>query len=112
MQAVPRLPCAATFDLQASLLAQLINTSRPSCLQELSPKQYWEELMAVVTYWMAQESAATTGTVSVLRQACHIRDFADLISDNMQCQTALLSSTSAVVTWRPHLFTAAGMLDA
>ena len=40
-------------------------------LQELSPKQYWEELMAVVTYWMAQESAATTGTVSVLRQVRH-----------------------------------------
>ena len=57
--------------MHASQLAQVPTESNwLSCfwLQELSPKQYWEELMAVVTYWMAQESAATTGTVSVLRQ--------------------------------------------
>jgi hypothetical protein len=32
--------------------------------------------MAVVTYWMAQESAATTGTVSVARQVQHIHNHA------------------------------------
>lgn len=50
----------------------------PCCLQELTPKQYWEELMAVVTYWMAQESAATTGTVSVAQQVRHLHNCGSL----------------------------------
>lgn len=37
-------------------------------VQELAPKQYWEELLAAVTFWMVRERATTTGTVSVLRQ--------------------------------------------
>jgi hypothetical protein len=36
--------------------------------QELSAKQYWEELLGAVTFWMVRERAVTTGTVAVLRQ--------------------------------------------
>lgn len=66
--------------------------------QELSAKQYWEELLAVVTYWMVRERAATTGTASFLRQV----ETAKLMLQNAGLHDMLGSSIRAACSATAH----------
>jgi hypothetical protein len=57
--------------------------------------------MAVVTYWMAQESAATTGTAAVLRQVPHIQitstpGFCKFLH---RCHNFMIQQTCVVTAW-------------
>jgi hypothetical protein len=76
--------------------------------QELSAKQYWEELLGLVTFWMVRERAATTGTVSVLRQA----SAAALCTSSGPCVTTCRHSCAAVGGPPRHARTALSLVPA